>query len=221
MNRRRFLGACAAGLLATGCDFSLRHGVFNACGGALPPELREHPLVVAAWRDLDATKVWDVHCHVFGNGDSGSGLWFNPRMDQMWRAAEYLKRVLSQRELYRRRSRQSRRELRCTAVVTGQRDGDRLSRAAVRLRLGARRRRCAAAGSLDVPCPTTMLPDSRNVTPNAAWAASIHPYDPSALDRWMRPAAARDKWLPSAQGIDPADARCDRFYASWPHCESR
>ena len=48
------------------------------------------------------------------------------------------------------------------------------------------------------------------------WAASIHPYDPSALDR-LDAAAARGaraiKWLPSAQGIDPADARCDRFYA--------
>jgi uncharacterized protein len=48
------------------------------------------------------------------------------------------------------------------------------------------------------------------------WAASIHPYDPAALDR-VDAAAARGaraiKWLPSAQGIDPASARCDRFYA--------
>ena len=48
------------------------------------------------------------------------------------------------------------------------------------------------------------------------WAASIHPYDPAALDR-LDAAAARGaravKWLPTAQGIDPASARCDRFYA--------
>src|SRR6185436_5879483 len=47
------------------------------------------------------------------------------------------------------------------------------------------------------------------------WAASIHPHDPAALDR-LDAAAARGgravKWLPTAQGIDPASARCDRFY---------
>jgi predicted TIM-barrel fold metal-dependent hydrolase len=46
--------------------------------------------------------------------------------------------------------------------------------------------------------------------------ASIHPYDPRALQR-LESAAARGvraiKWLPSAQNIDPADARCDAFYA--------
>jgi uncharacterized protein len=48
------------------------------------------------------------------------------------------------------------------------------------------------------------------------WAASIHPYDPRALDRLDAAAAggARAiKWLPSAQGIDPASKSCDRFYA--------
>jgi len=48
------------------------------------------------------------------------------------------------------------------------------------------------------------------------WVASIHPYDPQALER-LEAAAARGaraiKWLPSAQNIDPADPRCDRFYA--------
>ena len=48
------------------------------------------------------------------------------------------------------------------------------------------------------------------------WAASIHPFDPTAVARLDR-AAARGaraiKWLPSAQAIDPADPRCDPFYA--------
>jgi predicted TIM-barrel fold metal-dependent hydrolase len=47
------------------------------------------------------------------------------------------------------------------------------------------------------------------------WAASIHPYDPRALERLGRAAAegARAvKWLPAAMGIDPASARCDAFY---------
>lgn len=218
MNRRRFLGACAAGLLATGCDFSLRHGVFNACGGALPPELREHPLVLAAWRDLDATKVWDVHCHVFGNGDSGSGLWFNPRMEQMWRAGEYL-----QRAFYLNAS--------CTVDAPGKVDASfaaRLLAQAEEMAVGFHALLFAFdwarddAGAPLLDRSTFHVPDdyvaglAEHHPDRFTWAASIHPYDPSALDR-LDAVAARGaraiKWLPSAQGIDPADARCDRFYA--------
>ena len=66
--------------------------MFNDCLAELPQDLREHPLVTAAWNGLDASKVWDTHCHVFGNGDSGSGLWFNPQMEQIWRPLGYLQR---------------------------------------------------------------------------------------------------------------------------------
>ena len=66
-------------------------------------------------------------------------------------------------------------------------------------------------------CPTTTRPVWPPVIPSTfQWVASIHPYDPQALER-LDAAAARGaraiKWLPSAQNIDPADARCDRFYA--------
>jgi mannonate dehydratase len=47
------------------------------------------------------------------------------------------------------------------------------------------------------------------------WAASIHPYRADAvaeLDWAVERGAVAMKWLPSAQNIDPADARCDAFY---------
>jgi uncharacterized protein len=47
------------------------------------------------------------------------------------------------------------------------------------------------------------------------WAASIHPYDPRAVERLKSAKAdgARGvKWLPSAMGIDPASSRCDSFF---------
>jgi mannonate dehydratase len=47
------------------------------------------------------------------------------------------------------------------------------------------------------------------------WAASVHPYAKDALPRldWAAANGARAvKWLPSAQGIDPASSRCDAFY---------
>jgi uncharacterized protein len=218
MNRRGFLGACGAGLLTTGCDFSLRHGVFNACGATLPPELRNHPLVLAAWRKLDATNVWDTHCHVFGNGDSGSGLWFNPRMEQMWRAVEYM-----QRAFYLNAS--------CTIDAPGKVDASFVARLLAQsdeMAVGFHALLFAFdwarddAGSPLQDRSTFYVPDeyvaglAQRYPARFEWAASIHPYDPRALDR-LDAAAERGaraiKWLPSAQGIDPADARCDRFYA--------
>jgi mannonate dehydratase len=47
------------------------------------------------------------------------------------------------------------------------------------------------------------------------WIASVHPYREdavSALETAAQGGVRALKWLPAAQGIDPADARCDRFY---------
>jgi mannonate dehydratase len=47
------------------------------------------------------------------------------------------------------------------------------------------------------------------------WAASIHPYRKdavTALEQAKRDGARAVKWLPSAMGIDPGSAKCDRFY---------
>ena len=68
-------------------------GVFNACTAHLPDRLRADPLVAAAWRGLDPANVWDMHCHVFGNGDSGSGLWFNPALERVVPVQGYLQRL--------------------------------------------------------------------------------------------------------------------------------
>jgi uncharacterized protein len=220
MQRRRLLlaGSVAAGGLLTGCDLSLRSGVFNDCLAELPQDLREHPLVMSAWSGLDAGKVWDTHCHIFGNGDSGSGLWFNPKMEQLWRPLGYL-----QREFYINAS--------CTDDSPGHADRSFVAR------LLAQCRGMAPGFHVllfafdwardDTGAPlrehsTFYVPDEYAAGLAAShpdsfqWVASIHPYDPQALDR-LDAAVARGaraiKWLPSAQNIDPADARCDRFYA--------
>ena len=47
------------------------------------------------------------------------------------------------------------------------------------------------------------------------WAASVHPYRADAQDelaRVRRLGARAIKWIPSAQGIDPASPLCDRFF---------
>ena len=219
MNRRRFLGAgMGAGLLMTGCDLSLRYGVFNACRADLPADLRDHPLVQAAWRELDSTKVWYTHCHAFGNGDSGSGLWFNPRMEDIWQPRGYIQKVFYvNASLHGQVDGPRRQELRRAPARAVPGDGTGLSA----LLFGFDWARDDAGAPMHERS-TFHVPDEyvggwrRSHPAHFEWAASIHPYDPRAIDR-LDAAAARGaravKWLPSAQNIDPADARCDRFYA--------
>ena len=219
MNRRRFLGACAAAsLTSAGCELSFEHGAFNACRAGLPEDLRDHPLLSAAWRGIDPARVWDVHCHVFGNGHSGNGLWFNPELERVWRARQY-----AQRLFYMNAS--------CVDDSPEKLDAsfvDRLLDQARELPAGFSLLLLAfdwARDSQGAPLPersTFHVPDdyvaglAQRHPSRFRWAASIHPYDPQALDR-LDSAAARGaravKWLPSAQGIDPGDARCDGFYA--------
>ena len=219
MNRRRFLTLGAAtSWLTAGCDLSLRHGLRNACGSGLATDLRDHPLVSAAWRGLDPAHVWDVHCHVFGNGDSGSGLWINPAMERIWQTRQYL-----QREFYLNAG--------CVDEAPGRQDVsvvERLFEQCEAMPAGFHAVLFAfdwahdEAGAPVRDRSTFHVPDAHvagladRYPARFEWAASIHPYDPRALDR-LDAANARGaravKWLPSAQGIDPADARCDRFYA--------
>jgi mannonate dehydratase len=217
MNRREFLGALGAAGVVAGCDFSLADGVFNACGARLPDRLRTHALVAAAWRGLDAAAVWDTHCHVFGTGDSASGLWINPVMERIWQPQQYLKRMF-----YLNAG--------CVHDSPGKVDAsvvDRLLNQCEAMPAGFHALLFAFDWARDeagqpVRERSTFFVSDDYVAGLAArhpthfeWAASIHPHDPAALDR-LDAAAARGgravKWLPTAQGIDPASARCDRFY---------
>jgi hypothetical protein len=217
MNRRQFLGAIGAAGLVAGCDFSVVDGVFNACGARLPERLRTHALVAAAWQGLDTAAVWDVHCHVFGNGDSGSGLWINPLTERIWQPQQYLQRMF-----YLNAG--------CVHDSPGRVDAsvvDRLLNQCEAMPAGFRALLFAfdwardEAGHPVRERSSFFVPDdyaaglAARFPKHFEWAASIHPYDPAAMDR-LDFAATRKaravKWLPTAQGIDPGSARCDRFY---------
>ncbi len=58
----------------------------------LPAELCQHELVARCWQGLDPTQLWDVHCHLLGTGDSGSGCRINTHMTQWWHPVEVLRR---------------------------------------------------------------------------------------------------------------------------------
>jgi len=219
MRRRLLLGAgAAAGLALAGCDLSVRDGVLNKCIAELPPELRDDPRIAAVWQGLDAAKVWDTHVHVFGDGDSGSGLWFNPRMNNLWNPQEYLRR-----KIYINASciddRPGKVDLSFGANLLAQARGMKPGFKAMLFAFDWAR---DEAGKPVQEMSTYYASDEYMAKKAAAhpahfeWVASVHPYDPRALDRLDAAVAAGAraiKWLPTAQNIDPASPRLDRYYA--------
>ncbi len=216
MNRRSFL-ASIAGALAAGCDVSWREGLLNGCRAALPAALASHPLVTRAWGGIDAAKCWDVHCHLFGNGDSGSGLWFNPAMATLLRPQQFVQRLF-----YLNAG--------CVHDSPGDVDAsvvDRLQNQCAAFPRGAKVVLLAfdwARDGTGTPLEdrsTFYVPDTYAAAvalrdpARFEWAASVHPHAKDALSRLDGAAAngARAvKWLPSAQGIDPGSPRCDAYY---------
>ncbi len=190
------------------------------CLQALPAELARHELVAAAWEGLDAKRVWDVHVHLVGTGDSGSGATVDPRTESWLHPIERIRRKV----------------MMGAACVADAPAGEVDARYVERLRLLADAmpvgfRILLFAFDNAVGDDGRELPgESTFHTPNAyaaavaklhaqrfEWVASIHPYRPDALERLdqaKRDGARAIKWLPSAMNIDPASARCDAFYSS-------
>lgn len=217
MNRRAFLAGSGALMLAGCSDVSLRDGLTNACLGALPPALRDHPLVQAAWEGLDAAQVVDTHVHLVGVGDTGPDTWINPEMEEIWHPGRYLQRIFYLNAT-------------CTgdhrpvddAVVQRLVEQCREMRPGFRALLLAFDWARNERGEIDRTDSTFRVADAYAARVAARhpehflWAASIHPLDPAAVarvDDALAKGARAVKWLPSAQLIDPADPRCDPFYA--------
>lgn len=221
MNRRQFFRH--AGLLTLGgvglAGWSLwpEAGVINPCRAGLPPELARHPLMARVWAGLDPAKVWDAHAHLVGVGDGGSGAWANPKMDSLWNPLQY-----AQKLFYLNAG--------CVHDAPGKVDETfvaRLENLMDGFPVGAKILLLAFDWAHDEQ-GRPRREDSAFHLPNAyaarvaaahperfAWAASIHPYRPdalAALDQAVAAGARAMKWLPAAQGIDPASPRCDAFF---------
>jgi len=219
VKRRRLLlgGAAVAGAAGLAAwRFWPEQGLWNPCLGALPRTLAEHPLVRAAWADIDPAKVWDSHVHLAGTGDAGSGIRANPGMNTVLDPGQYARRVFFMNggcanaapggvdRAYVARLRD---------LVAGMRPG-------LRLLLFAFDRTHDERGAVlwdktGFYVPNAYARDTARAHPEFEWVASIHPYRADALEALER--AARDgtravKWLPAAMGIDPAAPRCKPFY---------
>ncbi|MDA0224786.1 MAG: amidohydrolase family protein [Proteobacteria bacterium] len=194
-------------------------GLWNPCRAALPAWLGDHELVQAAWAGIDASRVWDAHAHLVGTGDAGSGIYVNPGMQSLLDPAQYARRLFFM-------------NAGCVHDVAGSVDLayiERLKNLVEAMRPGAKLLLFAFDAAHDAQgramwkrtgfyVPNAWARDTARASPAVfEWVASIHPYRADcvdALEQARRDGARAVKWLPAAMGIDPSDARCDRFYAA-------
>jgi hypothetical protein len=159
-----------------------------------------------------APVVIDLHCHTAGLGAGGSGCFVSPALRQSWKLKFYLRGF---------------------GVTTEEieREGDAIVVKRIAERLAGSRHVDEAVvlaldgvirpdGQLDRERTEFYVPNEFLATEvakyaNLRWGASINPHRADALDRldWARAhGAVLVKWLPSIQGIDPADLRLIPFY---------
>jgi mannonate dehydratase len=212
----------AVGLLlaAGGCG-----GLYDWVGGhfAGPPEQMQdalspgaRKLVAAAFSDIDPRLLADIHIHVVGRQEDGTGGTVNPSADS-W--------------LHPLRRAQYRTYLSAAGIDDPERLGPQYAARLLRLIraqpvqgryfLYAMDRHFRPDGSFDEAATPFYVPN-RYVFELAEQhpdlfvpVVSIHPYRSdalTALDRWADQGVRFVKWLPNSMGIDPADKRLEPFY---------
>ena len=222
MKRRRFLqglGVVGLGALgAAGYRYWPEAGWKNPCNSpTLPTALRKHPLIQQAFAGVDFSKVWDMHAHLVGVGDSGTGIWINPEMHSILSPMQY-----AQREFYLNAA--------CASDAGGTVDDSYTTRLRMlaggfptgfKLMLYAFDRFYDQAGTARPGLSQFYVPNrtaaevARLAPQQFEWVASVHPNRrdwKDALDRCKAEGARAVKWLPPSMGMDPASARYDAFY---------
>ncbi|MBL8863133.1 MAG: amidohydrolase [Planctomycetes bacterium] len=174
-------------------------------------------LVEAATREFRDDPAFDHHVHAVGTGEGGSGAHVSPRFSS-W--------------LHPRQHVQFRAYLRAFGIDDPARaESQSVARFVALARAAGVSRHALLAfdahygpdGELHEAETEFRVPNlhvervAREHADLLVPAASIHPYRRDALDELERAAAAGVrlvKWLPNAMGMDPADPRCDAFYAA-------
>ncbi len=215
LTRRRFLAATGTAVLGlAGWRFWPDQGFWNHCGSVeLPETLLHHALMERVWQGIDPARLWDCHVHLLG---SGSGAWLNPRMDSLWHPIERM-----QKAFYLNAA--------CVEDAAGMDTafverllmlhkafpkGGKLMLLAFDWHHDTRGRRVQDLSPFHTPNEYTQRV-ARAYPDRFEWIASVHPYRGDAvhaLETAAQGGARAVKWLPAAQGMDPADPRCDRFY---------
>ncbi|MCP5267205.1 MAG: amidohydrolase [Burkholderiaceae bacterium] len=212
---RRPLLAALAGIAGLGTAGALAlwpdEGLLNPCLAPQAERWRADPLVRAALDGLDPAALWDVHAHLLpvGTAIHLHGPWPWPVMYAQARLQDNAACVAPEATDPVRAFLGPLVE-RLAAMPPGARvmllamDDFYDERGRIkpeRTHFSVSNDTCAAA--------VRIWPD------RFAWAASVHPHRGDALEELARVrglGARALKWIPQAQGIDPASPRCDAIY---------
>lgn len=223
LTRRNFL-CCGTllfaglwGLAAPSSGLTFKDGVSNPCEPDRPWANAEQALIDASFAGLNATDIIDVHAHLLGTGDSGSGCHVNASLYSLWRPIEVLRR---------------KNILGAGCVDETASDIDRQYLATLRRLMADFPAGAKAAllafdcayddrGQRDLAQSTFFVPNSYAAASMAAnrerfeWVTSVHPYRDDAVEQ-IADARAKGaialKWLPSAMNINWRDARLNPVY---------
>lgn len=216
--RRRLLGFLAGGTALAAAGASLaRPVVVNPCRAAIPVRLLDSPWLKQAWAGIDPAGLWDCHVHLAGLGDGGSGIEIGPQLSSPLQPVHY-----AQRLFYMNAG--------CAHDAPGAVDAAYVARllnlcdampAGFKVMLFAFERFHDTAGHAHSEHSAFYVPNAwaaklaREFPARFEWVASLHPYHAAAVDdlkQAISAGARAVKWLPAAQGMDPASPRCDAFY---------
>lgn len=228
MKRRSFLkiaanlaiaGASASATSARAVRLDENAPLVNPCL-KLSEALRQHPLTLAGFEGLRMDDVWDCHAHLLGKGHGDTGAFVSPKMQSAWPLWQLRQYV--QYRFYLGAA--------CVTAGTKTMDRDYLARlisimnelpSGFRAMLMAFDRTHDINGKPVDEQSAFYLPNAYAARVAAAnptrllWTASIHPYRADAAEevaKVVASGAVAVKWLPPAMGIDPASAKCDKFY---------
>jgi uncharacterized protein len=194
-------------------------GLFNPCNASLPNALLRHEIVRAAWAGIESDRFWDCHVHLVGIGDSPSGVWINPRMQNWLHPGELVRKLffLNAGCAHEASGRVDERYVeRMQDLVDGMPGATKLVLLAFDYTFTRAAQRDEERSAFHTPNAYAAELSARHPS-YFEWAASIHPYRADcveALDWCVQRGARALKWLPAAMGIDPASRLCDRFYAA-------
>jgi uncharacterized protein len=223
VSRRNFLCCGAllfAGLLGapgTASALNFKDGLDNPCEGERAWSNEERDLIDAAFVGINANNIVDIHAHLLGTGDSGSGCHVHSSLYSIWQPIEYLRRkqILSGA---------------CVNEPAGEIDRQyvaQLTRMWNDFPWGAKSSLLAFDhayddhGRKDLDNSTFHVPNAyarsiaRANSERFELIASVHPYRDDAVEAIARArsdGAIAIKWLPSAMNIDWRDARLTRVY---------
>jgi uncharacterized protein len=221
--RRNFL--CCGTLLFAGLwgfsapssGLSFKDGLVNPCEPQRAWSAAEQALIDASFAGLNAADILDIHAHLLGTGDSGSGCHVNDALYSLWRPIDVLRRknILGAG---------------CVDERAGNVDVQylaTLTRLMADFPTGAKAALLAfdcahdERGQRDLAQSTFYVPNAYAAASQAAqrerfeWVASVHPYRDDAVEQ-IAAAQANGaialKWLPSAMNINWRDARLVPVY---------